>query len=429
MYRKNIQSNFLTQIFHIVTGFVTSVLIARALGPEGKGYLVFLTLIFNLIAQYSHFGVLNATTYYQKRSQYSVSEIFNTNMTYVFFLLVLITAGVFGGKYSGLIFAGYDFLLLILGLIFVLATLLFIIIRMTFIGREEIHEVNKMEFLSKGIYTLLIVLFFATHRLTVLVCFALFAGMAVLKCLSSYAKLGIAYHFSFDKFLIRQEYHFGKYIFFAALFGYLVYRADQVLIKGMLGDGELGIYSVAVVLAELIFLIPVSVTSALSGRLYNLKPAEEKNEFQIVARTFRFTFYVCVGLALIGVALSPLVPHVYGIEYARSASLVRILFAGVVFASLGKVTYPYFLTKGRPQIHLLTTLGTLIVNIVLNLLLIPKYKITGAAYATLISYFLYGLSYIIFLNRRENVPLSSLFVLTKEDRQMIKTLWQKQRNN
>ena len=48
-YKKNIASNFITQIIGLILGFVTSILIARALGPEGKGYLAYFLLIIGLI--------------------------------------------------------------------------------------------------------------------------------------------------------------------------------------------------------------------------------------------------------------------------------------------------------------------------------------------------------------------------------------------
>ena len=63
-YEKNITSNIIVKIIYILLRIVTSILVVRSLGVEGKGYITYFLLIIGLISNYEHFGIINATTYF-----------------------------------------------------------------------------------------------------------------------------------------------------------------------------------------------------------------------------------------------------------------------------------------------------------------------------------------------------------------------------
>jgi Na+-driven multidrug efflux pump len=82
----------------------------------------------------------------------------------------------------------------------------------------------------------------------------------------------------------------------------------------------------------------------------------------------------------------------------------------------------YFFTLGRPKVHLYTTLATLIVNVGLNFLLIPRWGIFGAAFASSISYLGYGIFYLALFLGREKFSWRDLFAIDTED---VKALWKR----
>jgi len=82
----------------------------------------------------------------------------------------------------------------------------------------------------------------------------------------------------------------------------------------------------------------------------------------------------------------------------------------------------YFFTLGRPKVHLYTSLATLLLNVLLNFLLIPRWGIFGAATASSVSYLAYGIFYLALFLYREKFSWRDLFAIDGED---IKALWKK----
>lgn len=234
----------------------------------------------------------------------------------------------------------------------------------------------------------------------------------IVSILILYKNLGITYNIGFNKQLLKSEFKFGIVIYLATLFIYLNYRMDQIFIKNMLGEQQLGIYSIAVSLAELLFLIPGSVGTAILGRLYNIKDNNKEKKY-ILSMTVKYTFYICLFIGILGIMMTPLIPYVYGKEFASAKSSTIILFIGIIFASIGKVSSSYFQSEGAPIIHMVITLITFLANLLLNALFIPKWGIDGAAAASTISYILYGLVYVVFLNRKKILRLVIFLCLIK----------------
>ncbi|WP_370622174.1 oligosaccharide flippase family protein [Bacillus sp. JCM 19034] len=61
------KSTFITQIVIMLLGFIISVLVARALGPEGKGQVAYFMLFFGMIARFGNFGINDSLGYYIKK--------------------------------------------------------------------------------------------------------------------------------------------------------------------------------------------------------------------------------------------------------------------------------------------------------------------------------------------------------------------------
>ena len=137
--------------------------------------------------------------------------------------------------------------------------------------------------------------------------------------------------------------------------------------------------------------------------------------------TIKYTF-LCILLSYAWNYNDPLVPIIYGTEYKDSVSIIIVLFIGVIFASIGKVSPSYFFTQGRPRVHLIITFITLIVNVTLNVFLIPINGIIGAAYASTIAYIIYGLTYVFYFVMFEKFSLQNLLLLNKDDFTFLKRL-------
>ncbi len=419
-YKANIASNLINQVLRIVIGFATSVIAARVLGPQGMGYVAYAILVFTLIGDFGHLGLNNSTMYFMKRGAVPSGHLYSVNLTTLGLLFGVLSAVLIFLRGNGLALASYNWFYILGGLVFVGSDLFFTSLHSWYVGDERILESNRKIILVFLLKSALILILLLTGSLTPLSFFI----AAVLGMLLNAVLLGFGAGQSFapvlDLSLLKAEFSYGGLLWLGAVFSWLHLRADQFIIKQMLDVSALGVYSVAVTLAELLFLVPVSVSSALLGKLYNT--SEPGAARSIMARTLKLTFYVCAALALLGIPLSLLIPVVYGQAYAGAVASVMVLLGGAVFASLARVGMQYFFTLGRPKIHLYTSLITLLVNIALNYLLIPRWGIFGAAVASSLSYLGYGVFYLALFLGREKFGWRDLFAVSRED---IQALWKK----
>lgn len=419
-YKANIASNLFNQILRLLLGALTSILVARALGPAGQGYVAYIILMFTLLGDNGHMGLNNAVMYFQKRGGGDRQILFHTNLTALGLILAAITALLLILRAGGMALANYSWLYILGGILFVGGDFLLTNHQAWMVGDERIVEANRYilaSFLLKSAALLLLWLFKALTPAT----FFLVSVLAMLlTAVLLHLRLRLRFRPLLDLNLLRSEFAYGSVIWLGAVFCFLHYRVDQFMIKRMLGISELGVYAIAVTLAELLFLIPLSINSALLGRLYNTDTPQAARA--LLAKTLRLSLWICLLLALLGIPLSLLIPFFYGAAFAGAVLPTMVLLLGVVFASLATVASQYYFSLGKPLYHLIITGATLLLNIGLNFLLIPSRGITGAAIASSASYLAYGLSYIILLSRRDRFLLRELWLPSSAD---FRDLWRR----
>ncbi|MDA3885631.1 MAG: polysaccharide biosynthesis C-terminal domain-containing protein [Candidatus Delongbacteria bacterium] len=416
-YKKNISFEFIVKIVNIPLALITSIIIAKSLGPKDLGYAKFLILTLSTFAQFGHVGIIDATSYFQRKSKYTLEQIFKVNFTFLCIIAVLISGTLILLKYFGVIFEGYSFTIITLASIaIVFFTFLNNLLFATFVSKEKIIQVNKISLYTSFITIALYLILWSTNSLNVTSYLIVFSLKSVIGSIMMIRKIDIQFKFLFDFRIIFEEISYGIIVYFGALFIYLNYRMDQWLIKFYLGDTDLGLYAVGVALAEMILLVPMSVINPLRARLYNLDINGSEYK-RLTAKTIKFSLYITliVSIPIYFGANFISSEILYGAKYQESIEVVKILLLGILFLTFGKVGSHYFVIKGKPFIHLTTAFLVLFVNIVLNIYLIPKIGINGAAWASTASYILYGLLYITIYVLKENFTLSSLFVLSRSE--------------
>jgi O-antigen/teichoic acid export membrane protein len=417
-YKANIASNLVNQVLRIILGAAISIIGARVLGPEGMGYAAYTILIFTLVGDFGHFGLNNAVMYFKKRSDHDNNLLYNVNITTLAVLGILLSAAILACRITGTFLTEYNYFFIAGGIVFVFSDLLFTNFHSWYVGDERIRESNRYSITAFFIKCAVILLLWATKTLTPLTWFLSSSLAMLLNAVFLGNRINQGYKPAFSIRLLKEEYAYGGIIWFAAAFAFLHYRVDQLMIKEMLGVAHLGVYSIAVVLAEMLFLVPQSINSALLGKLYNTDSVVTSR--RLVSQTFKLSLYVCAVLALLGIPLSYLIPAFYGKAYSGAVFSTQILLVGAVFASAAKVSAQYFFSIGKPSIHLGATFATLALNIGLNFLFIPTYGIAGAAIASSISYVTYGLYYLAMFLFREKFTFNELFKLQVSD---LRNLW------
>ncbi|MEU1598996.1 polysaccharide biosynthesis C-terminal domain-containing protein [Streptomyces sp. NPDC005708] len=166
--------------------------------------------------------------------------------------------------------------------------------------------------------------------------------------------------------------------------GYLLLRSDVFLLNALSGPREVGIYTLAVTLAELSRLA-VDVFAQVTLSLQFDDTAGDSAV--VTARIVRFMVLLGVASALTTVvAVAALITTLYGHAYADAATLVAWLVPGVVLLSAGRPLSSFLLRKRSSRVIVLPSLTALVVNAGLNALLIPAWGAVGCAIASTVAY-------------------------------------------
>ena len=167
----------------------------------------------------------------------------------------------------------------------------------------------------------------------------------------------------------------------------LYMRIDQIMIKEMLGEKEVGLYSAAVRLSEAWYFVPVIVTTSLFPAILNAKKISRELYNNRLQRLYSIMMYSAVGVALpVAFMAESIVVTLYGRHYQYAGLVLSIHIWAGIFVALGVVNGSWFLAENLQKLATLNTLIGAAVNVVLNYLLIPIYGIAGVAVATFASY-------------------------------------------
>lgn len=160
-------------------------------------------------------------------------------------------------------------------------------------------------------------------------------------------------------------------------------RLDVAILGALAGPAVLGVYAVASKYAELLRLPGLALTYVLYPRLATRTPAEAGHRVAaILPRAFGLNLLAAIPLA----AAVPLLPLVYGHEFNTAVIPALILIAGLIGEGVAGVVSAYLYGVGRPGANSLGIGVAVVVTVVLDVLLIPRYHTIGAAFASAAAY-------------------------------------------
>ncbi|MEO0471415.1 MAG: flippase [Bacteroidota bacterium] len=164
-------------------------------------------------------------------------------------------------------------------------------------------------------------------------------------------------------------------------------RIDQVLIGIFIDETAVGYYGTAARLFDAWNFLPVAICGALFPAIMNQIDDQDKLYKRLTA-LYSVNLYIGLGIAL-GMFLFAnwLVGGFFGEAYLPAVPALRVLTFSIVATFLGVATEQYLIAQNLTRISLLRTLLGAVLNILLNLFMIPAWGIEGAAYATIISYY------------------------------------------
>lgn len=174
-------------------------------------------------------------------------------------------------------------------------------------------------------------------------------------------------------------------------------RLDQIMLGELAGDSAVGIYSAAIRISEVWYVIPTIISASLFPALVAQHQADKKNFNQNLQFQYELMVYISLCIAIPVTFFSgEIIQILYGLAYKGAAEVLVVHIWTGVFVFLGVASQQWFIAEHKEKQTLYRTTAGMIVNIGLNLLLIPKYQAVGAAWATLIAQAIAALFFDLF---------------------------------
>ncbi len=376
--RRNVFETYGTRLLVVAVTFTTAVVIARELGPTGRGFYAVAATVGAIGVQFSNLGLHLSNTYYVAKDRALLPALIGNTLAVVSVACVVMAM-------SGIGFVFWPKLspvhgpLMLLALASVPVGLAYLLTQGLLLGVNEVRAYNQIECGSKLLVLALICVPALVHRGTVELFFGMTLSSVMLSFLWALSRLRRVSTVppALSLAVFRQTISTGINAYMILFFGFLVLRIDLLMVKYILGATEAGYYSISQVLAENTMMFPVVVGSLLFPKLSATK------EKEVVTAALMFPVVVIAALAA-----GPIISIAFGRNFLPAVAPFAWLMPGTYFLGIETVMVQFLNSEGFPSIIVVAWIADTIINVALNFWAIPRYGITGASIVSSACYFL-----------------------------------------
>jgi O-antigen/teichoic acid export membrane protein len=420
--------SFATSILSIVIGLVSSIVIARGFGPTAKGSADLIVATGTLLAMVFGLSLQSGIVYVVARGRAVINGLLIRLALIALFQTLLATIALVGLVRTtlapALVPPGSERWGVIAIALLVLGILLSGHYRNVLIGLQEIPRVNLINLYGQIVTLIAILVFiyaawFRSQQLTAeaLVWVQVGGSMAIV----------FLFLWTLRPWLtgsIRQESGLSEVItyslpsYLANMAQFLNYRLDIFFVSYFVGVKGVGLYSLAVGIAQLLWLVSGTTSQVLLPDV--AASTDQVSAQQRTARVARLSLWLSIVLAgglVIGGDM--LLPLVFGAAFRESVPALMWLLPGVTIFSIANVIGSYLAGIGKPHLNLAVALVGLVVTVALDFVLIPWLGIIGAAIASTLSYLATTLAIIAIFVHETRMPAGRVLLITGEDLNLI----------
>ncbi len=416
MLARSVTLNFIGQVAGLAIGFVSSILLARWLGPSDRGLLGIMVSIVELGIAFAGLGLPFAVGYYASRLSSAPGALLGNSLMWGGLLAVVFVPMFWflEEPISDLVARGEG------GETWVLVAAL---IPVTFLSYTTSHQLSGT--LRFGLYNVLLVGSKVVLLVGVIALVGLFdlgvagallatAAGAILVIVGSLPSILRSGRPRFDRGLLRTMIGYGARVEVGAVFQLMNARLDVIILQFFRPLSQVGYYVIAQIIAELVIVL----SRAFQTSLLPLISRFEGQERQALTTTaaIRHHGILTFGAILFNAVFGTLVILFgYGPSFRGALVPMLILLPGMWFLGTGMVVAGDLRGRGRPGLS--SALGGLAVAVTvgLDLLLIPNHGAVGAAFASLAAYTVFGTTSLVALARVSGIPLRTLVIPTSAD--------------
>jgi O-antigen/teichoic acid export membrane protein len=191
-------------------------------------------------------------------------------------------------------------------------------------------------------------------------------------------------------------------------------QIDQIMLKTS-GSHAVGIYSAAAKISEAWYFIPVAIVTSVFPAIINARKTDMERYEKRLKNLYDLLVFISLPIAVfISFFGSQIIHIIYADKYEGAGPMLSIHIWSGLFVFLGSASSQYLLAEGYTKISFHRTMTGAVVNILLNLWLIPKYAGLGASIATLVAVFTSAFYILLIPKTRKQgiMMLKSLFLVT-----------------
>lgn len=400
--------NLFNKIYSIVIAILSSSFITRYLGVYLKGEYSYILQVVNVLVLILNFGFYQSYSYnYRKYGQ----EIFRKYICiFLFQFVIYILISIFLIIY----FNNYLYTLILILVPFNVLKLQMENVMIV----ENIRLKIKINMFNITISMLMygFMLFFGNRKLIypilAIILIDLISIFIYLKKMNYIPKFK-----DIDISFLREILLFGYLPMLTNLLVTLNYSVDIFFLRNFGYPIELSLYSTAAGIVNYIWLIPDTFKDVLFSRV------ARKDSQDSVVLSVKLSLSAVIIVIFVFIIFGKLaIKILYGIEFIESYSVTIILFIGAISMIFFKIFGVVFLAEGKRWFFFISLFISVVLNVILNLLLIPLFDMLGAAIASVFSYSICGLLFLIYYSKTKNISINKIIILTFKDITYLKNL-------
>lgn len=395
---------FLGQVFYLGVSFLVGAWIARYLGPNKYGlvsYVIAFTGLFSFIGPLGVDGILNRelVSHPEKRD-----ELLGTSfrLKIIGSILAFLTATIFAFIFNGL-YSLTSWLIIMFSVSFffqapnVIATFFYAQVK----AKENIKAQIIAAVFSSILKVGLILLGGGIIWLLIIYIFD-YVWQAIF-LVKLYNQQGLKIRaWKFKTGLAKSIWRDSWPLMLSAIASFAYLRIDQVMIGKIMGETAVGIYAAAVKITEVFYFLPIIICSSLFPAIINARNTDIRAYYRRLKN-----LYGLVGILGFLVALpimflaAPIIGFIFGAQYLAAVPILQIYIWSSVGLFIGAVVSNQLMAENRTRTVFAINFAAMAVNVVLNIILIPKIGLIGSALATLAAYSIAPI-WILFLRSDKN---------------------------
>lgn len=396
------------KIMLVLLSFINSMIINRYLGTYDKGIYAYILNFSNILNLILGLGIGQSYIFFKRKYGEEIKQKFVNIFWFQLFLyvFVLIIINIFTNNY-------------IINVAIIISILIEFNSQVIFVSLiYNVNYRNIISLISTLFYTIiLLVIYFRFNKNLNIAILSIFLRYAFDSVYSIVKFKLLPNTLKIDFMLIKEILKFSMFPMLASLMIIFNYSIDTIILKIFVNYDSIGIYSLGVTLAGMIWIIP----DAFKDVLFN-KTAKDDSILEIkfaIKANVCLCVIIIIGFWIFGRSF---ISFVYGKDFVNAYNVSLILFFGCIPMIFFKLINTLYISIGKQQFTFFVLLISVLSNIVFNFITIPFWNIEGSALSSVISYSICGIIFLVSFKHKYNLKYSEILMFNKLDIKKIKSL-------